>query len=1148
MTDFVHLHVHTEYSLLDGAARIEDVVKKAVSLGQKAIAITDHGVMYGAVDFYRTARKYGIKPVIGCEVYTAARTRFDKMYELDGQIGHLILLARNNTGYQNLIYIVSKASVEGMYYKPRVDMQLLKEHSEGIIALSACLAGDVQRLLLAENYEGAKQKALEYADIFQDGFYLELQDHGLPEDKQVLDGLFRLAKETGLPMVATNDVHYVEQEDAKLQNVLMCIQMNKTIRDDNAFSFKTREFYLKSGDEMASLFQGVPDALQNSVRIAEMCDVSFEFGQYHLPNFPLEGDHYLRLKELAYDGLKHRYGDNAEKHIERLEYELTTIQKMGYVDYFLIVHDFIHYAKTNDIPVGPGRGSAAGSIVSYCLSITEIDPMRYDLLFERFLNPERVSMPDIDIDFCVEKRSRVIDYVVKKYGAANVAQIITFGTMAARGAVRDVGRALGASYQTADKVAKLIPFKLGMTLTDALQQSKELAALYQTDLEVREIIDMARRVEGFPRHASTHAAGVVITQQPVYRYVPIQLSDDTIVTQFPMTTLEELGLLKMDFLGLRNLTVIHETERLVKNVLPDFDISQVPIDDEGVYRLLSAGKTQGIFQLESDGIRQVLTRLKPKNIEDIIAVISLYRPGPMDSIDTYIQNKNDPSKIRYKDERLKAILGVTYGCIVYQEQVMQIVRTLAGYSYGRADLVRRAMSKKKMDVMQKERDIFINGLTTSDGTVEIEGCLRRGIDAKTAGALFDEMTDFAKYAFNKSHACCYAYVAYQTAYLKVHFPSEFMAAMMTSVMDNTPKIVGYIEECKKFGIAIEPPSVNKGIAGFNVHDGHIIYGLAAIKNIGKKFIDEMVRERDRDGEYRSFPDFIKRMRSHDIGKRTLESLIKAGAFDEFGFSRRHLLSVYEKVLSAIDRENAALSGGQMNLFGEVFTDEAFSIEQYFKNDGPEFSDEQKLAYEREVLGLFMTGHPLAGHAELYEKQGYLHIGDLLRRNVKIDENRTCKLLGVISSCKTKITKNKRSMAFITLEDESGSIEVIVFPNVFDRAQAILKEGSVICVEGKLSAEDDDGLKMICSDIMSVQLKRIENNLKKLYLKVPSRASSQWETVQRLIRQNRGGAGCVIFFEEDGTRISTKKDSGVDITDELLVMLRNLLGYNNVILK
>lgn len=1148
MTDFVHLHLHTQYSLLDGAAKISEVIRKAKDLGQTALAITDHGVMYGAIEFYKAAKAEGIRPIIGCEVYTAARTRFDKQFQFDGESGHLILLAKNNVGYSNLIYMVSKACTEGMYYKPRVDMELLREHSEGIIALSACLAGDIQRMLLRDNYNGAKEKALEYAEIFRDGFYLELQNHGLKEDAAVITGLAKLSQETGIPLVATNDVHYIEKEDARLQNVLMCIQTNKVVGEPGALSFETDEFYLKSGDEMAELFSAYPEAIQNTVKIANECDVTFDFDHYHLPSFPMPDGCSPKqmLRGLAYDGLKKRYPDCWQQHSQRLNYELETIEKMGYVDYFLIVHDFISYAKTHDIPVGPGRGSAAGSLVSYCLSITEIDPIQFDLLFERFLNPERVSMPDIDVDFCVKKRGQVIDYVVSKYGVENVSQIITFGTMAARLAVRDVARALGLPYSLADRVAKLIPFQIGITIDGALLRSKELKELYQSDMQVRDLIDMARKIEGFPRHASTHAAGVVITGRPIYEYVPIQLNDNNVITQFPMTTLEELGLLKMDFLGLRNLTVIHETERMIREHNPEFSVAAINIDDPAVYKMLAKGDTQGVFQLESEGIRQVLRRMQPKNIEDIIAVLSLYRPGPMDSIPRYINNKNMPDQVRYEDPRLKKILGVTYGCIVYQEQVMQIVRELAGYSYGRADLVRRAMAKKKMDVMKKEREIFINGQTDENGNVLIDGCKRRGVSTEVAERLFDDMTEFAKYAFNKSHAACYAFVAYQTAYLKHYYPAQFMAAMMTSVSDNIDKISGYIDECKKLGIRVIPPLINKGKSYFAAEDNYIYFALSAIKNVGKKLIEAIEQERTLHGSFTSIVDFFKRMDGKELYKKAVESLIKAGAFDEFGYSRKHLMTVYEGLMDAVHSEAERGAYGQMDLFGDVFKDEQNSYDRYFADPIDEFPRDQKLMMEREVTGVYMSGHPLAGYDAFYNNMGYVRIADLRKNADAIDPNKRYRLLGIVSGCKSRVTKTKRAMAFAILEDESSSAEMIIFPQAFDRAESNLSDGSMVCVEAKINVEAND-IKIICEHVTDARIQVVHDIRHKLYLIIPSKDSEEYRKVVALINQNKGSTTCVLCFQDTGQKIATKKSFGVNVSDSLLKTLEKVLGKDHAIL-
>jgi len=891
---FTHLHLHTEYSLLDGACRIEQLMDEVQRLGQTSVAVTDHGVMYGVIDFYRAAKKRGIKPIIGCEVYVAARTRFDKIHALDSERYHLILLCENETGYKNLIKLVSEGFVTGFYTKPRIDRELLEKYHEGLIALSACIAGEIPRALLSGDYEGAKKKALWYRSVMgENNFFLEIQDHGLPEQKRIIPMLAQLSRETGIPLVATNDVHYISKEDSEMQQVLICIQTNHTLGEDTGMEFQTQEFYLKSEQEMLSLFPDYADAVERTSEIAERCNVEFEFGKTKLPHFEVPGnqDHFEYLKNMAQEGMHLRYGENIpEEYQKRLDYELSVISRMGYVDYYLIVHDFINHARSRNIPVGPGRGSGAGSITAYAIGITGIDPMKYSLLFERFLNPERVSMPDFDVDFCYERRSEVIDYVIEKYGSDHVAQIVTFGTMAARAAVRDVGRVLGMPYNDVDTVAKLIPRELGITIEKAFK-SADFRALYENDENVRRLIDLSRKVEGMPRHASTHAAGVVITRDTVESYVPLARNDESIVTQFTMTTLEELGLLKIDFLGLRTLTVIDYAKRSIKEHVPDFSEDAIDYEDEEVFAMLSSGRTEGVFQFESAGMRSVLMGLKPQRIEDLIAVISLYRPGPMDSIPTYIANRHDPSKIRYKTPMLEGILKVTYGCMIYQEQVMEIFRTLAGYSYGRADIVRRAMSKKKHDVMERERHNFIYGLVNEDGTVECEGAVKRGVDEKTANDIFNDMSSFASYAFNKSHAAAYAFVAYKTAWLKCHYPCEFMASLISSVLDDTPKVAEYIAECSRLGIEVVPPHVNVSSERFTARDGKIYFGLLAVKNVGAGFIREIERERKTGGEFTSFYSFCKRMQDKEFNKRAVESLIKCGALDGLGANRRQMLCV-----------------------------------------------------------------------------------------------------------------------------------------------------------------------------------------------------------------------------------------------------------------
>ncbi|MBP9989068.1 MAG: DNA polymerase III subunit alpha, partial [Ruminococcus sp.] len=956
MSGFTHLHLHTEYSLLDGACRLDDVLDRAIELGQTSVAITDHGVMYGAVDFYKKAKAKGIKPIIGCECYLASRTRFDKVHTIDSERYHLVLLCKNETGYQNLIAMVSKAFTDGFYTKPRIDRELLEEYHEGIIALSACLAGEIPRALSSGDYEKAKEKALWYNSVFGQGnFYLELQNHGIPEQQKIEPLLIRLSKETGIPLVATNDTHYVRREDSKIQQVLICIATNTTLEQGNGLEFEADEFYLKSEEEMTQLFSHIPEAVENTQKIADMCNYDFEFGNTKLPHFDVpEGrEHFDWFREQCYKGLYKNYGENPpQEYIDRLEYELDVVNRMGYVDYYLIVHDFIRYAKSKNIPVGPGRGSGAGSIAAYCIGITGIDPMKYNLLFERFLNPERVSMPDFDVDFCYERRGEVIDYVVNKYGADHVAQIVTFGTLAARAAIRDVGRAMGLPYNFVDSVSKKVPRELNITIEKALKKSPELKIQYDTDENVKTLLDLSKKVEGMPRHTSTHEAGVVITRDPVASYVPLALNDDSPVTQYTMTTLEELGLLKMDFLGLRTLTVISDAEKMIKQHNPDFDINKIRTDDEGVYKMMALGMTEGVFQFESAGMKNVLLGLKPENIEDLIAVISLYRPGPMDSIDTYINNRHHPEQTVYKTEKLKEILDVTYGCMVYQEQVMQIFRSLAGYSYGRADIVRRAMSKKKHDVMEKERKNFIYGMIRDDGTVECEGCVKRGIPEGVANEIFDEMSSFASYAFNKSHAAAYAYVAYQTAYLKCHYPCEFMAALMSSVLDNSDKVSGYTNECNRIGIKVLPPDVNESKSDFTVSGENIRFGLLAIKNLGRGFIKRIVAERNA-GKYTSFYNFCSRLYGSDFNKRAVESLIKSGALDNLGANRRQMLMGMHEIIDELDNKKRRNIDGQLGFFDADFGGAGNTSEPELKFYN-EFEKTDLLAMEKETTGLYLS--------------------------------------------------------------------------------------------------------------------------------------------------------------------------------------------------
>ena len=1013
---FVHLHVHTEYSLLDGACRIRDLPKLVKELGQTACAITDHGVMYGAVDFYRACKAEGIHPIIGCEVYVARRTRFDKQHEFDAESRHLVLLCKNETGYRNLSYMVSQAYIEGFYIKPRIDMELLRAHSDGLIAMSACLAGEIPKRLMNGDYNGAKAYALEMRGIFGEDFYLELQDHGIAEQTEVNRGLLRLHNETGIPLVCTNDAHYLRKEDAENHDVLLCIQTGKTVDDENRMRYEPRNFYIRSTEEMETLFAGYPDAVANTEKIAEKCQLEFTFGKYHLPEFKLpEGyDSPTYLRKLCDEGFARRYGQAKPEYRKQLDYELDMIEKMGFTDYFLIVSDFVRYAKSRGIPVGPGRGSAAGSMVSYCLEITDIDPMKYDLYFERFLNPERVSMPDIDMDFGDTRRGEVVEYVRKKYGDDHVAQIVTFGTMAARAAIRDVGRALNMTYAEADVVAKLVPAGPGalhITLQEALKLSKQLADMYREEPKVKKLIDTAMALEGMPRHASTHAAGVVITKLPVYEYVPLARNDDAVVCQYVMTTLEELGLLKMDFLGLRNLTVLDDAVKMVQQREPEFALSKIPDDDAETYDMISRGQTAGVFQIESTGMTGVCVGLKPQSIEDITAVIALYRPGPMESIPRFIACKHDPKLVTYKHPRLVPILSVTYGCIVYQEQVIRIFQELGGFSLGQADMVRRAISKKKAKEIEKERQAFVYG----DAERGIKGCIANGIDEKTAQAIYDEIYDFANYAFNKAHAVSYAVVAYQTAYFKCHYTKEYMAALLTSVLDNSDKVAGYIGECRDCGIALLPPDVNRSSDRFTVEPGGIRFGLVAIKNIGRGFIQSVVRERERGGSFTSLQDFCDRMYDcGDMNKRAVENLIRSGAFDSMGARRSQLLAVYEKVLDGIGNVRRRNVEGQIDFFGMSAANS--TVETVVMPDIPEFTATERMHMEKETTGLYLSGHPMVGYRAAARSSGAVTLNEILE-DVSSEEGPTrfadgmpVTVAGIVASSKTRPTKNGTLMA------------------------------------------------------------------------------------------------------------------------------------------
>ena len=1065
---FTHLHVHTEYSLLDGSSKINEITARAKELGMDSIAITDHGVMYGVIDFYRAAKNIGIKPILGCEVYVAPGSRFDKEAGMsEDRYYHLVLLAENNTGYANLMKIVSKGFVDGFYYKPRVDYEVLSEYHEGIICLSACLAGEVQKYLQRGLYEEACKSALHYQEIFGKGnYFLELQDHGIPEQGFVNQQLIRMSKELGIELVATNDIHYTYADDAAAHDVLLCIQTGKKVSDTDRMRYEGGQYYCKSEEEMRALFPYAPQALDNTHKIAERCNVEIEFGVTKLPHYEVpEGyDSWTYLNHLCDEGLVKRYADKADELRERLDYELGVIRKMGYVDYFLIVWDFINYAKRNGIAVGPGRGSAAGAIVSYVLEITDIDPIRYNLLFERFLNPERVSMPDIDVDFCYERRPEVIDYVMRKYGKDRVVQIVTFGTLAAKGVIKDVGRVMDIPYSKTDSISKMIPNDIGMTIDKALEANNEFKALYESDPEVRTLIDTCKRLEGLPRHTSMHAAGVVIGSRPIDEFVPLsRASDGTLVTQFTMTTIEELGLLKMDFLGLRTLTVIQNAEKLIRRKVNDFDISKIDYNDRGVLDMIGLGRTEGVFQLESGGMKNFMKELKPDSLEDMIAGISLYRPGPMDFIPKYIKGKNNPDAITYACPQLEHILAPTYGCIVYQEQVMQIVRDLAGYTLGRSDLVRRAMSKKKQYVMEKERQNFIYGNEEEN----VPGCVANGIPAETASAIYDTMMDFAKYAFNKSHAACYAYVAFQTAYLKKYYPVEFMAALMTSVMDNVSKVSQYIFASRQMGIEILSPDINLGEGNFTAGDNAIRYGLSAIKSLGRPVIEAVVAERQAHGIYRDLRDFITRLSGREVNKRTIESLIKSGAFDSFGLNRRQMMLVYSDVMEHVAHERKESVSGQMSLF-DMFEPED-KPDEIIVPDVPEYSRDEVLVMEKEVLGVYISGHPLDEYKALWEKNITNMCSDFERDDetgqAKVNDAEKVIAGGIISGIKVKMTRNGKSMAYFDLDDLGGHVEVVVFPRPYMDYRKDITEDNKVFVCGTVDLRDEENGKLLCNKII-----------------------------------------------------------------------------------
>ena len=1144
---FAHLHVHTEYSLLDGSNKIKEYVARVKELGMNSAAITDHGVMFGVIDFYKEAKKAGINPILGCEVYVAPESRFDRETgHSDDRYYHLVLLAENDEGYHNLIKIVSRGFTEGYYYKPRVDKELLRKYSKGIIALSACLAGEVQKNLVRGLYEEAKKAAYEYEEIFGKGnFFLELQDHGMSLQKTANQGLLRLAQETGIELVATNDVHYTYAEDEKPHDILLCIQTGKKLADENRMRYEGGQYYVKSEEEMKELFPYALQAIENTQKIADRCHVEIEFGVTKLPKYDVPEGYtsWEYLRKLCLEGFARRYPEKPKELKERLEYELGIIRSMGYVDYFLIVWDFIKYARDNDIIVGPGRGSAAGSIVSYCLGITSIDPIRYNLLFERFLNPERVTMPDIDVDFCFERRQEVIDYVGRKYGADRVVQIVTFGTMAARGVIRDVGRVMDLPYAFVDGIAKMIPTELNMTLDLALTKNPELRKVYETDEQVRELIDMSKRLEGLPRHTSMHAAGVVISQKAIDEYVPLSLgADNSVTTQFTMTTLEELGLLKMDFLGLRTLTVIQNAVKLAeKSTGKEIDIDKIDYNDKAVLDSLGTGKTDGVFQLESSGMKNFMKELKPQNLEDIIAGISLYRPGPMDFIPQYIRGKNHPDEITYDCPQLKPILEATYGCIVYQEQVMQIVRDLGGYTLGRSDLLRRAMSKKKADVMEKERQNFVYG-NPEEG---VPGCIANGIDEQTANKIYDEMIDFAKYAFNKSHAAAYAVVSYQTAYLKYYYPVEFMAALMTSVIDNPNKVAEYIYSCKEMGIKLLPPDINKGYGDFSVDGSNIRYGLAAIKSIGRSVIEDTLAERSMRGEFKNLRDFVERTSGKEINKRTIENFIKSGAFDCFAGTRKQHMMVYIQILDQVNQEKKYSMAGQLSLFDIVDEEQKKEFDIRFPDVG-EYEKETMLAFEKEVLGIYVSGHPLEEYEEKWKRgisaTTYDFQYDQETGHTKVRDGAKETVGGMITSRTIKYTKTNKVMAFITLEDLLGTVEVVIFPKDYEKNQQYLEVDRKVFVRGRVSEEDESASKLICESIIP-----FEQTSKELWIQYPDKETFLQEELllYSMLHMSEGQDKVFIYCKKERAVKQLPAGKNVEISEELMSRLTNYFGNERV---
>ena len=1150
---FVHLHVHTEYSLLDGACRIDRMMERVKELGQDSIAITDHGVMYGCIDFYKAAKAAGIKPIIGCEVYVARRKMADRVHGIDNDPYHLVLLCKNRQGYENLCYMVSEAFLHGFYGKPRIDLELLRQRHDGLIALSACLAGAIPQALMNESYASAKAYALQMADIMGEGnFYLELQNHGIPEQLAVNQGIGRLARETGLPLVVTNDAHYLRREDAKMQDVLLCIQTGKTVDDENRMRFSSDDFYLKSEEELRALFPGCEEAFDNTVKIAQQCNLDFVFHEYHLPAYPVPEGYTNEefFRKLCYDGFRERYPDEPEEYKQRLEYEIGVISRMGYVNYYLIVWDFIHYAKTTGIPVGPGRGSGAASIAAYCMHITEVDPMKYALIFERFLNPERVSMPDFDTDFCQERRGEVIEYVMRKYGTDHVAQIATFGTMAARGAIRDVGRALNFSFAETDVVAKLVPTTPHITLKDALESVPKLKEMYDTDARIHTLLDTAMSLEGMPRNTSTHAAGVVITADPVYTYVPLSTNDNTVVTQYTMTTIEELGLLKMDFLGLRNLTVIRDAEQQIQAQNPGFSIDHIPDNDKETFAMLAEGKTQGVFQLESAGMTGVCVSMRASSIEDITAIVALYRPGPMESIPTFIANKLDARKVVYKTPLLEPILKVTYGCIVYQEQVIEIFRTLGGYTMGQADNIRRAISKKKMKVIEAERKTFVYG----DPQQQIDGCIARGVPEAVGQSIYDEIVAFANYAFNKAHAVCYAVVSYQTAYLKCHYPRQYMAALMTSVLDSAEKIAGYIAECKEIGIETLPPDINHSEDHFSVEGDCIRFGLGAVKSVGHGLIRTMVTKRTEGGPFRNLEDFLERMGEGELNKRAVENFIKCGAMDCFGCHRSELLAVYESMMDAVSSTRKKNLEGQMGLFSMLSdTPSAVSITIPHL---PELPRGELMAMEKETTGIYISGHPMDAYRQKLKNTSVVPIGALLAEESQFRDEQIVSIAGIIQTVKTKLTRSNSTMAYVTMEDDTASIEMIAFSGVLNEYGGYLKENTPVVVVGKLSLRDDKEPQVIVnrvrliSDYTESAPQREEQPAQEipqgstLYLRLPNEDCREFRKIKAIVNMFPGDGQVIVFFAD------TRKRMGVRcmLHGSMIGELKRLLGEENVILK